>query len=167
MSLIYEPKGKAREYSALALNIYSGCDHGCFYCYVPQVMKFVNGYKHEDVKLKANYIEQLKKDAKKFSNTDKQVLFSFTTDPYSHFNDKHKLTRQALEILLENKIPVSILSKGGKRILQDIDLFKKYGEHIKIGMTLTYVDEKQSLQSETGAAIPLERFLVLNHLNFV
>jgi hypothetical protein len=28
MSLIYEPKGKAREYSPLALNTYSGgCDH--------------------------------------------------------------------------------------------------------------------------------------------
>ena len=33
MSLIYEPKGKAREYSPLALNVYSGgCDHACRYC---------------------------------------------------------------------------------------------------------------------------------------
>lgn len=29
---IYEPKGKAKEYGDLALNIYTGCSHGCFYC---------------------------------------------------------------------------------------------------------------------------------------
>lgn len=34
---IYEPSGKAREYSPLALNLYKGCDHGCNYCYVPDM----------------------------------------------------------------------------------------------------------------------------------
>ena len=33
MSIIYEPKGKAREYSPLAVNLYRGCSHGCLYCY--------------------------------------------------------------------------------------------------------------------------------------
>ena len=27
-SVIYEPKGRAREYAALAANLYSGCQHG-------------------------------------------------------------------------------------------------------------------------------------------
>lgn len=32
MSLVYCPTGKAREYSPLALNVYTGgCDHGCRY----------------------------------------------------------------------------------------------------------------------------------------
>lgn len=30
--LIYEPAGRAREYAALACNIYRGCDHACSYC---------------------------------------------------------------------------------------------------------------------------------------
>lgn len=33
MSLIYEPRGRAREYAALALNTYTGCSHGCQYCF--------------------------------------------------------------------------------------------------------------------------------------
>ncbi|MDQ1279366.1 MAG: hypothetical protein QG670_628, partial [Thermoproteota archaeon] len=33
MKYIYEPKGRAREYGALALNVYSNCDFGCLYCY--------------------------------------------------------------------------------------------------------------------------------------
>jgi hypothetical protein len=35
MPLIYEPAGRAREYAALACNIYRGCDHACEYCYAP------------------------------------------------------------------------------------------------------------------------------------
>ena len=30
---IYEPSGRAREYGELAVNIYTGCNHGCSYCY--------------------------------------------------------------------------------------------------------------------------------------
>ena len=33
MNVIYEPKGRAREYSELACNLYRGCTHGCRYCY--------------------------------------------------------------------------------------------------------------------------------------
>jgi DNA repair photolyase len=33
MQTIYEPKGKAREYAPLALNLYESCPHGCKYCY--------------------------------------------------------------------------------------------------------------------------------------
>ena len=39
MGYIYEPKGRAREYGELALNLYSGCRHGCKYCYVPAVLR--------------------------------------------------------------------------------------------------------------------------------
>ena len=37
MSIIYQPKGKAREYSPLAANLYLGCNHGCKYCYAPSI----------------------------------------------------------------------------------------------------------------------------------
>ena len=38
MNVIYEPKGRAREYSPLACNLYMGCTHGCKYCYAPACM---------------------------------------------------------------------------------------------------------------------------------
>lgn len=36
--LIYETKGRAREFCEYALNHYSGCGHGCIYCYAPDVL---------------------------------------------------------------------------------------------------------------------------------
>ena len=39
MKPIYEPKGAAKEYGDLALNIYTGCPHRCYYCYCPQVLR--------------------------------------------------------------------------------------------------------------------------------
>ena len=37
MRTIYEPQGRAREYSPLALNHYQGCDHACTYCYARSI----------------------------------------------------------------------------------------------------------------------------------
>lgn len=39
MNVVYEPRGRAREYSELAYNLYRGCTHGCRYCYAPACMR--------------------------------------------------------------------------------------------------------------------------------
>jgi DNA repair photolyase len=163
MSTIYEPAGKAREYSPLALNLYKGCDHSCGYCYVNNIRGLET--KSGIVTERADIIGQLKKDAKKFAGTDKQVLLSFTGDPYCKFNDTARLTRQALIILLENRIPVSILTKGGKRCLQDLDLFLKFGDHIKVGATLTFTDEDFRKSAQPGAAPTIDRLEALAALH--
>jgi len=168
MSKIYEPKGKAREYSPLALNYYKGCSHECLYCYVPNMFnRFDNNYNHNSVgirKSKKDILNDVEKSAKKHRNSKKQVLLNFTSDPYNELEEELHITRSVLEILLEYNIPVSILSKGGNRLLNDLDLFKLFGENIIVGTTLTFFDEKLSLKWEKGAAIPSERLNVLRKL---
>jgi len=161
MNIIYEPKGKAREYSPLAANLYSGCGHKCVYCYVPSVIQRDREDFDNNISGRNNVIEQLKKDAKKIYNSDKQVLMSFSTDPYNPLNEQMNLTTKALKIFLDNKIPVAILTKSGTKALVDLDLFKKFGEHIKIGASLTYDNSEQSLRTEAGAAIPDDRLEML------
>jgi len=172
MAAIYEPQGAAREYSPLALNYIKGCDHGCVYCYVPKMMKRFNaGYVHSDVYIKeeSGLIKEVTASARKHRNSDKQVFISFLTDPYSHFNNKTKLTRKVLLILLEHNIPVSILSKGGYNVLQDLDIIKRFGDNIQVGGSLTFTNLKDSLNWEKNSSAPDERFdaLKIFHQNGV
>jgi DNA repair photolyase len=111
MTVIYVPKGKAREYSPLAANLYSGCDHNCDFCFVPGMMsRFRKNYNHTDVKPRPNILRDLERDARKHAGSKDPVLLCFTCDPYCTANDEHKITRQALEIFLDHRIPVSIYS---------------------------------------------------------
>ncbi len=164
MANIYEPKGAAREYSPLALNHYKGCDHGCIYCYVPKIKRvFDPGYDHKKVEEVWSW-EGFLKSAKKHFNSPSQVLLSFMTDPYCDYNNEVKVTREVLKILLENQIPVAILTKGGNNVLQDLDIIKKFGSNIKIGMSLTTTNEKESRKWEPYASTPLERLETLKIL---
>lgn len=168
MAAIYEPQGAAREYSPLALNYVRGCDHGCVYCYVPKMMKrFDKDYIHSNVYMKESTLleKEILRSAKKFRNSEKQVFMSFTTDPYSHFNNETKFTRKVLEILLEYKIPVSILTKGGNNVLQDLDLIKEFGENIQVGGSLTFTSEEDTLKWEKNSSMPSERFSTLKTLH--
>lgn len=163
MKVIYIPRGKAREYSPLAVNLYSGCGHKCSYCYVPNVLRMDRSKFDNEVSERNDIIKDLEKDAKKIYGSDKQVFMSFTTDPYNPLNDNLKLTRQALQIFLENKIPVSILTKSGMKAIQDIDIIKNFGSHIKIGASLTYDNSKESQRIERSAALPMERLEMLKY----
>lgn len=163
--MIYEPKGKAREYSPLAVNLFTGCGHGCLYCYVPGVLKLTRKEFDNNVTYKKDLLSRLENSARKHAGTEKQVLMSFTTDPYNHLNDELNLTREALQIFLKYKIPVAILTKGGSRVLKDFDVIKEFGEHIKVGASLTFDNELDSVKWERNAALPEERINVLKALH--
>ena len=60
--VIYEPKGAAREYSELACNLYTGCDHRCGYCYAPGALRMTREAFGSPTP-KKTIIERLTKDA--------------------------------------------------------------------------------------------------------
>lgn len=162
MSVIYEPKGKAREYSPQALNLYLQCTHRCVYCYAPSALQRTRENYFSIPEPRKGVLESLKKEVKKAAK--EQILLSFIGDVYSETADNNETTRQALEILLEAKLPIAILTKGGTRCLKDVDLFKQFGEHLHIGTTLTFSSDKHSLEYEPGAALPAERLKMLKQL---
>lgn len=162
MSIIYEPKGRAREYSPLALNFYKGCIHGCNYCYVPRIFKrFNKEYNHSNCYSTIDY-GILESYAKKYQGCGKQILLSFTGDPYCESDTD--TTRNVLEILNQYTHKVAILTKGGFKCLRDIDTFKRFGDRIKVGATLTFSNNEDSLKWEGGAALPNERIMALEML---
>lgn len=152
-SVIYVPRGRAREYSALALNVYSGCSHGCRYCYVPELTSRTY-QEFQKSGPRPDFLENLEKDARRLAGTDKRVLLSFTTDPYHGIESIFGLTRKSLEILRKYDIPFQVLTKGGARALVDIDL---YGDRDQFACTLTFLDDSTSKQWEPYAALPADR----------
>jgi DNA repair photolyase len=163
MCKIYEPAGRAREYSPLALNYFKGCDHNCIYCYVPNMLcRFNANYNHSVVSSPSNFNE-LEISAKKMQGCNKQILLSFTGDPYC--NHENGETRKVLEILNKYEHKVAILTKQPNKALKDIDLFLKFGNRFKIGSTLTFDNEKDSKHWESGAALPNERIQALKYFS--
>ena len=163
MSIIYEPSGKAREYSPLALNLYLACSHHCLYCYVPNVIQKPREEYFQIADPRKNLAHKLRNELRHGPPT-KQVFLSFVSDPYSHSTDDNAITRQCLEALLEHNVPVSVLTKSGPVCLKDLDLFKAFGDRIQVGASLTFYDQGKSNKWESGAASPQERLDTLRFL---
>lgn len=156
MSVIYEPRGKAREYSPLALNLYEGCAHGCIYCYARMIRKksreqFIDAAPRKDI------IKKIEHDLQKWNGTKKDpVLLCFMCDPYQPIDVDLKFTRLAIHALNRHGFPVQIITKGGMRATMDFDILSKDPNN-KFAVTLTTDDPAESLQWEPGATLPEER----------
>ena len=155
--VIYETRGRAREYCELACNLYKGCGHGCVYCYAPEAT-FTERDSFYKPKPRSGVLEKLRVDAGNLSLPwdfeERPIMLSFTCDPYQPIDVHYQFTRQALQILKERNLRVMILTKGGKRAERDFDLLTPEDS---FGVTLTLQDETESLKWEPRAAVPSER----------
>jgi DNA repair photolyase len=137
MKAIYEPAGAAKEYAPLAANLYSGCLHGCTYCYVPGCLRKSRADFNSSVKARDGILQQLEKDADRMvKNKDgRRVLFSFTSDPYQPFPEGVDITRQALQVMVDRGLNFEVCTKGGLRAERDFDLLKQGG---RLGVSLVW-----------------------------
>lgn len=154
LKIIYEPKGRAKEYGDLALNIYNGCNFGCKYCYAPLVLKRDRQDFHGNIKLRENFLANVEKDCQKNLIGDRKVHLCFTCDPYQDIDNDLKLTRKVLEILKKHNVNFQILTKGGTRAQRDFDLYK---DGDSFGSTLTFVNKHDTAMWEPFAATTQDR----------
>jgi len=155
MSIIYEPTGKAKEYADLAANFYRGCSHGCVYCYAPAILRMTRKNFQNSTPRK-NIIAAFEKDAKKFANDKRNILFSFTSDCYQPIEAERKIIRLAIHASLRNNLNITILTKGGLLATRDFDLLKR-NKLNRFAVTLTTDDNKESKKWEPGAATQDDR----------
>ncbi len=154
MSIIYEPRGKAREYSELAVNLFTGCSHACRYCYCPAVLRKTIDAWVLDPQPRKNVLRELERDAKRMQGDTREILLSFMSDPY-HSDEAARLTREALLLLEQHDLRVQVLTKGGGRSIQDFDILARNGW--KYGATIIFLDERLREQWEPGAPPIAER----------
>ena len=122
MKPIYEPKGAAKEYGDLALNIYTGCPHRCFYCFAPQVLHRDREAFHSNVKPREGIIEATRRQLENEQITGKLIHLCFTCDPYPTACDSTP-TREIIKLLKKFGNHVQILTKGSG--FRDFDLLDK------------------------------------------
>lgn len=108
---IYEPKGAAREYGELALNIYTGCPHRCFYCYAPQVLHCDREAFHSHVEPRPGIVDAVREQLERTGMTGKTVHLCFACDPFPWGYDCTP-TLDIIRLLKEHGNHVQILTKG-------------------------------------------------------
>lgn len=153
--VIYETKGRAREFSELAINLFTGCGHACIYCYGANVTHQEKHMWENEPRPRVTPGEIQVSAANQAERGDKRrVLLCFVTDPYQPIEAETRLTRSAIEILHDYGIGVVILTKGGRRAMRDFDLLTPEDA---FATTLTCLYERDSLYWEPNAALPTER----------
>lgn len=134
LKVIYEPRGKAKEYADLALNIYNGCTHECVYCYAK---RFKPDY-FEHPNPKKDIVNKVERDLKLLQGQKDipYVTLSFQGDVYLPEEKELQITRQVLELFRKYKVPFAILTKGSELLYRDFDIFEECKNFCKVGVTI-------------------------------
>ena len=163
MHIIYEPRGRAKEYADLALNNYTKCTNGCLYCFAPSVMRCDRQEYHKSVQPRTDAVKKwFEKDCIELEkNGDRRrVHMNFVSDPYPEIEAELHLTRYCIETATKHGIGINILTKGKYDIVRpDFDVFKANGTHF--GVTCAFFDDKKRRDWEPNASSVSERLSLL------
>jgi DNA repair photolyase len=141
-----------------SFNCYTGCAHGCVYCYARFMQRF---HPHaepwgEFVDVKINAGEVLARQLKRLEPGD--VFTCSACDGWQPMEQKYRLTRRCCRMLLEAGFRLNILTKS-KLVLRDLDVFA--GRDVCVGVTITVLDEPLAKLWEPGASPVSDRLEIL------
>lgn len=144
--------------SDYSLNCYTGCTHGCVYCYARYMQRF---HPHEEpwgrfVDVKVNAVEALERQLRRAEPG--HVFMSSACDGWQPIERKRELTRACCRLLVEHGFQVNVLTKS-PLILRDLDILA--GRTARIGVTLTTLDERLRQLWEPHAGSVEDRLNVL------
>ena len=165
---IYNPSGRAGEYSYWACNFYVGCSNGCKYCYCKKgILAGVMGQDKPQLKKcfehETHALDIFQKELVQNLHELKQhgLFFSFTTDPM--LPEEELLTWPAIGYATHMEIPVKILTKCTHWVddFLKIDFTgAKEKQFYAFGFTLTDHDEL-----EPGASTNIQRVMAMRKLH--
>lgn len=152
-------KSKLTDY---VINPYTGCLHGCRYCYADFIRKFQNIEEEwgSFVYAKVNAPELIVRELEK--NKPGHIFISSVTDSYHQPETKFGITRSILERIAEsrfkNKFTYEILTKS-TLIKRDFYLIKEI--NAEIGFSVNTLDEDTAKKIEPYASLPKARIEAL------
>ena len=152
-----------------SLNPYRGCEHGCIYCYARPTHEFLGfsaGLDFESkimVKLKAP--ELLRNELASPKWLPQTIVMSGVTDCYQPVERKLKLTRRCLEVLLEFRNPVAIITKNFL-VTRDLDVLSELAKHhcASVCLSVTTLDNDLRKVMEPRTSPPPARLAAIRKL---
>jgi DNA repair photolyase len=153
-----------------SVNPYRGCEHGCIYCYARpthEYLGFSAGLDFETkIMVKENAPELLRKElaAKKWQ--PQVIVMSGVTDCYQPVERKLKITRRCLEVLLEFRNPVAIITKNFL-VTRDIDLLSELAKYncASVTLSVTTLDNDLRKVMEPRTSPPQARLNAIRKLS--
>ena len=150
-----------------SINPYRGCEHGCVYCFARPTHSYLDLSPGLDFETrlfyKHNAVELLETELRKPNYVCKPIVLGINTDAYQPIERKLGITRKLLELLLEYRHPVSLLTKG-ITILRDLDLLEQLAKRnlVSVAVSLTTLDNDLKRKLEPRTASPTGRLKVLH-----
>jgi DNA repair photolyase len=151
-------------------NPYQGCEHGCIYCYARNSHEYW-GYSagvdfESRIIVKKNAPQLLKKFFENKNWTPAVLSLSGNTDCYQPIERKMRITRKLLEICLEYRNPVGILTKNAL-VLRDLDIIKEMAQMnlVRVFSSITSLDEDLRRVLEPRTASYKSRLKVVETLS--
>jgi DNA repair photolyase len=153
-----------------SLNPYQGCEHGCAYCYARNAHEywgFSAGLDFErKIIVKKDAPELFKKFLGKKGWDASVISLSGNTDCYQPAERKFKITRQLLQIALDYRQPIGMITKNAL-VLRDLDILQ---EMAKLNLCMVYVsinslNEDLRLKMEPRTTTAKQRLKVVEDLS--
>lgn len=156
-------KAKGIFTSDYGINLYRGCTHGCIYCDSRSNVYQMN-HKFEDIEIKENAIELLKKELIKRKPC--MIGTGAMTDPYIPLEKRLEFVRKTLKLVYRYGFGWACITKSDL-VLRDIDLLEKINEKTKavVQLTLTTADDELCKLVEPNVCPTSRRVEVLKKLN--
>lgn len=139
----------------LSLNPYTGCAHGCLYCYATSYIP-----RFSDCRPKIGLLERLRREVKK---VEPGLLISIanSSDPYPPMERDLQLTRDCIKILRDSRLRLQLVTKSDI-VARDIDLLGAMD--CVVSITLTTICDELSRRLEPGAPLPERRLQAIQLL---
>lgn len=152
-----------------SINPYRGCFHACAYCYARPSHEYLSFGAGTDfdrkLVVKPEAAELLRAALDKPSWKGEVIVFSGVTDCYQPLEVTYRLTRKCLEVAVEYKQPIGIITKS-PLIERDIDVLVALGRVAEVNVTLSvpFWDAEKARAIEPYVATPARRMRTVERL---
>lgn len=145
-----------------SVNPYRGCMHGCSYCYARpghEYLGFNAGLDFETrIVFKPDAPALFREFLGRSSWKPEPITFSGVTDCYQPAERQFQLTRQCLQVALDCRQPVSIITKNAL-VVRDLEILKGLAEYglVHVFVSITTLDSQLARDMEPRTSIPSAR----------